>query len=45
MLGVVSYQGTIGTIAVMALIFTFLENTGKQKFGKYIILDLSLIHS
>ena len=40
MLGVVSYQGTIGTIAVMALIFTFLENTGKQKFVKYIILDI-----
>ena len=40
MLGVVSYQGTIGTIAVMALIFTFLKNTGKQKFVKYIILDI-----
>ena len=40
MLGVVSYQGTIGTIAVMALIFTFLENTGKQKYAKYIILDI-----
>ena len=40
MLGVVSYQGTIGTIAVMALIFTFLENTGKEKYVKYIILDI-----
>ena len=40
MLGVVSYQGTIGTIAVMALIFTFFKNTGKQKFVKYIILDI-----
>ena len=40
MLGVVSYQGTIGTIAVMVLIFTFLENTGKQKYAKYIILDI-----
>lgn len=40
MLGVVSYQGTIGTIAVMALIFTFLENTGKEKYAKYIILDI-----
>ncbi len=40
MLGVVSYQGTIGTIAVMALIFTFLDNTGKEKFVKYIILDI-----
>lgn len=40
MLGIVSYQGTIGTIAVIALIFTFLENTGKEKFVKYIILDI-----
>ena len=40
MLGVVSYQGTIGTIAVMVLIFTFLENTGKEKYVKYIILDI-----
>lgn len=41
MLGVVSYQGTIGTIAVMALLFTFLENTGKEKFVKHIILDMA----
>lgn len=40
MIGVVSYQGTIGTIAVMAVLFTFLENTGKEKFAKYIILDI-----
>ena len=40
-LGVISYQGTIGTIAAMALIFTFLENTGKEKAIKHIILDMS----
>ena len=40
-LGIISYQGTIGTIAAMALIFTFLENTGKEKAIKHIILDMA----
>ena len=29
-LGVVSYQGNIGVIAVMTVLFTFLENTGNK---------------
>lgn len=40
MLGVVSYQGTIGTIIVMAMLFTFLENMEREKYVKYIILDI-----
>ena len=39
-LGVVSYQGNIGVIAVMTVLFTFLENTGNKKFVKNIILDI-----
>ena len=39
-LGVVSYQGNIGVIAVMTVLFTFLENTGNKKFVQNIILDI-----
>lgn len=39
-LGVMLYQGTIGILAIMAVLFTFLENKDSEKFIRKVILDL-----
>lgn len=42
MLGIISYQGNIGTLIVMTLLFSFLENQNNEKKMKNVILDFIL---